>query len=195
MPGLIEINDGNAIIRGDMDAGQGTFSGAFSADNIDAVRSINIKDGAVISTTFIGGGANSNDFTFYVSLPVFANMVELVIPVKLVPDLWSALNNTAITLGVNPEPYFNIYLNDGLAATARFNVGVYDFNLDSSNNYYTHDLTCIHLLYPVSGGGTLKVRLQGISDGQDPIPFVPYGYSYWLHPKIYNEIAVNFHMR
>ena len=45
-PGSIVIH-GDAKVRGTIGGGVGTFSGVFSADTVDAVDTINIRDGAV----------------------------------------------------------------------------------------------------------------------------------------------------
>lgn len=64
--GYIEINDTDSIIRGTMAGVDGTFSGTFSSNNIDAVSSINVRDGAVSSYYHFHFDKGINDFSFTV---------------------------------------------------------------------------------------------------------------------------------
>lgn len=58
----VEMN-GDATIRGTIGGSIGTFSGKFSADTINAVESINIRDGAV-STYYIFSTKNEENGNF-----------------------------------------------------------------------------------------------------------------------------------
>ena len=56
--GWAEFNS-DAVFRGRMDAAGGTFSGVFSADAIEVIDTINVRDGAVSRDTILTIEANS----------------------------------------------------------------------------------------------------------------------------------------
>ena len=81
--GYIEINDTNSSIRGTMAGVDGTFSGTFSSNNIDAVSSVNVRDGAVSSYYHFHFAKNSSDVSFTVLKQPFTSIVDIVIPVSI----------------------------------------------------------------------------------------------------------------
>ena len=81
--GEIEVNDANAIMRGHFTAATGSFSGKFSATNIDAVNNINIRDGAVSSYySFSRNGATGKN-TFTVPARTNNDLLRVHFPVKI----------------------------------------------------------------------------------------------------------------
>lgn len=81
--GYIEINDTDSIIRGTMAGVNGTFSGTFDSNNIDAISSINVRDGAVSSYYHFHFAKNSSDVSFTVLKQPFTSIVDIVIPVMI----------------------------------------------------------------------------------------------------------------
>lgn len=79
--GYIEINDTDSIIRGTMAGVNGTFSGTFSSNNIDAVSSVNVRDGAVSAYYHFHFVKGSSDVSFTVLKQPFTSIVDIVIPV------------------------------------------------------------------------------------------------------------------
>ncbi|MGH1374431.1 MAG: hypothetical protein ACRBBW_20510 [Cellvibrionaceae bacterium] len=78
-PGTAEFNDATAILRGDMVLGQGTFSGEFSSQNIAAVNTLNIRDGAA-SSFYAFSSAGATDVTFTVPAQAINTVSVLHIP-------------------------------------------------------------------------------------------------------------------
>ncbi len=60
-PGSIAVY-GDAKIRGSIGAAKGTFSGSFSADAVNAVDYINVRDGAVSTYYSFRAGVNANGY-------------------------------------------------------------------------------------------------------------------------------------
>lgn len=85
-PGWAEFNDANAIIRGRLVAASGTFSGTFSADNIDAVGDVNIKGNAVSTYYGFTFAENSKSVEFVVPAQQYAKIVDIKIP--MIVDAW-----------------------------------------------------------------------------------------------------------
>ena len=81
--GYIEINDTDSIIRGTMAGVNGTFSGTFSSNNIDAVSSVNVRDGAVSAYYHFHFDESISDFSFTILKQPFTSIVDIVIPVLL----------------------------------------------------------------------------------------------------------------
>ena len=81
--GYIEINDTDSIIRGTMAGVNGTFSGTFSSNNIDAVSSVNVRDGAVSAYYHFHFDKSSSDFSFTILKQPFTSIVDIVIPVLI----------------------------------------------------------------------------------------------------------------
>lgn len=84
-PGSIEINDANAVVRGWMAAATGTFSGTFSATNVNAVDTINIRDGAV-SAYYAFTAVGQSDVTITVPAQGSDYVPTLIVPMKLWAD-------------------------------------------------------------------------------------------------------------
>lgn len=81
--GYIEINDTNSIIRGTMAGVDGTFSGTFSSNNIDAISNVNVRDGAVSAYYHFHFDKSISDFSFSVLKQPFTSIVDIVIPVMI----------------------------------------------------------------------------------------------------------------
>lgn len=84
LPGWAEFNDADAIIRGRMVGASGTFSGTFSADNVEAVQELNIRNGAASAYygfTFAGG---SQDISFSLPAQPYSNIADLIVPCSIV---------------------------------------------------------------------------------------------------------------
>lgn len=82
--GWAEFNDADAVIRGAIIGATGEFSGEFTADVVNAVRSANIRDGAV-STNLgfqIEGGFQKGlrEATFTVPGQSFGQAINIVLP-------------------------------------------------------------------------------------------------------------------
>lgn len=82
--GYIEINDTDSIIRGTMAGVNGTFSGTFSSNNIDAVSNVNVRDGAVSAYYHFHFAKNRGDVSFTVLKQPFTSIVDIVIPVSII---------------------------------------------------------------------------------------------------------------
>lgn len=81
--GWAEFNDATAVIRGRMVAASGTFSGTFAADVIDAVDTINIRNGAVSAYYGFGFAAGSQDATFTIPAQPHASVVDIIAPIMV----------------------------------------------------------------------------------------------------------------
>lgn len=81
--GWAEFNDANAIIRGRMVAMDGEFSGVFASDNIDAVKGINIRGGAVSTYMSFDFGENSTDVSFTVPALGAPYLLDITLPVRV----------------------------------------------------------------------------------------------------------------
>lgn len=81
--GFVEINDTNSIIRGTMAGVNGTFSGTFSSNNIDAISNINVRDGAVSAYYHFHFDKSISDFSFTVLNQPFTSIVDIVVPVSI----------------------------------------------------------------------------------------------------------------
>jgi hypothetical protein len=81
--GYAEFNDSTSKLRGFMVAGQGTFSGAFSADNIDAVSHINVRDWAV--STYVGFSFPTNVSSIAFSVPAQegTSVADISVPLSI----------------------------------------------------------------------------------------------------------------
>lgn len=82
-PGWAEFNDATAVFRGRMVGASGTFSGTFSADVIDAVDAINIRDGAVSAYYGFSFAAGSREATFTIPAQPHAGVVDIIAPVSV----------------------------------------------------------------------------------------------------------------
>lgn len=83
-PGWAEFNDADAIIRGRMVAASGTFSGTFSADNVEAVQEINIRNGAASAYYGFSFPGGSTDISFSIDPQPHTNIADLVVPCSII---------------------------------------------------------------------------------------------------------------
>ncbi len=82
-PGWAEFNDADAIIRGRMVAASGTFSGTFSADNVEAVQEINIRNGAASSYYGFSFPGGSTDISFSIDPQPHTNIADVIVPCSI----------------------------------------------------------------------------------------------------------------
>ena len=81
--GFAEFNDATSKLRGIMVAGNGTFSGTFSADNINALSHINVRDGAV--SVYLGFSFPSSVRTAAFAVPAqeHTSIADISIPIAV----------------------------------------------------------------------------------------------------------------
>lgn len=82
--GYAEFNDATSKIRGMMVAGKGTFSGTFSADNVNAISHINVRDGAVSAHLGFNFPSGSRTAAFAVPADKETSIADITIPL----DVW-----------------------------------------------------------------------------------------------------------
>lgn len=108
--GWAEFNDATAKLRGVMVAGKGTFSGSFTADSVDAIDSINIRDGAVSASYAFQNarvkGKAMLDMSFTIPAQPLAPLVEMIVPA-----------HRTIDLGMGDGPTYSVYRNGVLIET------------------------------------------------------------------------------
>jgi len=103
--GWAEFNDATAVIRGRMVAASGTFSGTFSADVIDAVDTINIRNGAVSAHYGFGFAKGSQTATFTIPAQPHASVVDVIVPIMI--ESWG--DNQPVGQG-----FVEFYKNSGM---------------------------------------------------------------------------------
>lgn len=108
--GWAEFNDANAVFRGRMVAAKGTFSGTFASDNVEAVKEINIRDGAVSAYYGFNFTAGAKSVQFTIPAQKFARVADLVVPLKIEAK------------GVNAVGYIRLYKNGVLYRTESVNI-------------------------------------------------------------------------
>lgn len=81
-PGWAEFNDATANIRGKIVAASGTFSGVFSADNVEAISELNIKNGAVSAYYYFDTGAGYSEAEFTLPKQQNVSVVDIVAPMR-----------------------------------------------------------------------------------------------------------------
>jgi hypothetical protein len=108
--GWAEFNDANAIFRGRMVGASGTFSGTFSSDNIEAVREVNIRDGAVSAYYGFNFAAESKRVDFAIPAQPFARVADIIVPMRIEAK------------GINAIGYIHLYKNGALYRTEAVNI-------------------------------------------------------------------------
>lgn len=82
--GWAEFNDANAVIRGAIIGATGTFSGEVTADSVNAVREMNIRDGAVSTNLGLAypsvGLEGRRNVEFSIPGQPFAQAVNIILP-------------------------------------------------------------------------------------------------------------------
>lgn len=163
---FMEVN-GNALIAGDMDAGDGTFAGTFAADNIGAVQSINIRDGAVTATTFFNLSSEQTDFTFYIDPPDTATAIELIIPIRFRYRYsgYEAVEVPIDFIRTRSDINFYLYRNDQLISHSVYDIVTFS---DKGKNYtdtaafnVEYEMGVFHAFLPLSSTSVQKFRLFG----------------------------------
>lgn len=81
-PGWAEFNDATAKVRGRIVAASGTFSGVFSADNVDAITELNIRNGAV-SSYYTFDEARDDILEFTVPALKDVSLIDIVAPMAV----------------------------------------------------------------------------------------------------------------
>lgn len=104
--GWAEFNDASAIIRGRIVAAKGTFSGTFASDNVEAVREVNIRNGAVSAYYGFDFAAGAMDAEFAIPAQKDSNLVDIVCPISV---RYYGNSN-----GVTTQATANIYKNGTL---------------------------------------------------------------------------------
>ncbi|SUE95806.1 Uncharacterised protein [Ectopseudomonas mendocina] len=108
--GWAEFNDANAVFRGRMVAASGTFSGTFSSDNVEAVREVNIRDGAVSAYYGFNFTAGAKTVEFTIPAQTFARVADVVVPLRIEAK------------GVGAVGYIHLYKNGTLYRTESVNI-------------------------------------------------------------------------
>lgn len=100
--GWAEFNDATAVIRGRIVAATGTFSGTFSADNVEAVKEMNIRNGAVSAYYGFSFAAGAKDITFTIPAQPIAPLADIVVPLVVQ------------AVGIGAQGRVDLYRNDAL---------------------------------------------------------------------------------
>lgn len=101
--GYAEFNDSTSKMRGIMVAGTGTFSGTFSAQNINAISHVNVRDGAVSAHIGFNFPQGSTSAAFAVPGQLDASVADITIPISVVSDGPSATHPGFIELHKNGQ--------------------------------------------------------------------------------------------
>jgi len=101
--GYAEFNDSTSKLRGIMVAGTGTFSGTFSAQNIDAISHVNVRDGAVSAHIGFNFPQGSTSAAFAVPGQLHASVADITIPISVLSDGPSEANPGFIELHKNGQ--------------------------------------------------------------------------------------------
>ena len=107
--GWAEFNDATSVIRGRLVAATGTFSGTFSADVVDAVDTINIRDGAISAYYGFSFASGSQTASFSIPAQEYASIVDVVVPISI--ECWGEPWR-----GKTMNAYAEFYKNDALMA-------------------------------------------------------------------------------
>lgn len=124
--GWAEFNDANAVIRGAIIGATGTFSGEVTADSVNAVREMNIRDGAV----------STNMGLAYPTLGLPRRTVEFTIPGQPFAQAVNIVMPIACQMPGNNEQGFvtlSVYRNGVLIWQENWS----SFNLDGFTRTYT----------------------------------------------------------
>ena len=112
--GYAEFNDGDAVIRGRIAGVDGTFSGSFDAANIDAIESINVRDGAVSAYYNFEFPNKSMKAVFQIPGQKYTQIADIIIPIRMSAlgniEAWQAAKIDLYKNGVllsHAEVYFN----------------------------------------------------------------------------------------
>ena len=112
--GYAEFNDGDAVIRGRIAGSDGTFSGSFDAANIDAIESINVRDGAVSAYYNFMFPNKSMKAVFQIPAQKYTQIADIIIPIRMsalgIIEPWQAAKIDLYKNGVllsHAEVYFN----------------------------------------------------------------------------------------
>lgn len=112
--GYAEFNDGDAVIRGRIAGSDGTFSGSFDAANIDAIESINVRDGAVSAYYNFEFPNKSMKAVFQIPEQKYTQIADIIIPIRMsalgIIEPWQAAKIDLYKNGVllsHAEVYFN----------------------------------------------------------------------------------------
>lgn len=81
--GYAEFNDGNAVIRGRIAGANGTFSGSFDAANINAIESINVRNGAVSAYYNFMFPDGSMKAVFKIPVQNYTQIADIIIPIRM----------------------------------------------------------------------------------------------------------------
>ena len=163
--GWAEFNDANAVIRGQMVAATGTFSGEFTADNVDAVQALNVRNGAVSAYYGFGGFGGAKDFSFSVPGQPFAQVADVIIPLSVLAS------------GVGSYATVTLYRNGGPVASGlifldtQYQVVQYGEGAEETFMGSLHMLTACRFIdfdVPPSGTITYRIVIQDSDDGNWP---------------------------
>lgn len=110
-PGTAEFNDATANIRGKIVAASGTFSGIFSADNVEAISELNIKNGAVSTYYYFDTGYGS-EARFTLPKQQNVSVIDIVAPMQF-----------NITAETGAQVILRLYKNDILINKMIFGIG------------------------------------------------------------------------
>ena len=112
--GYAEFNDGDAVIRGRIAGVDGTFSGSFDAANIDAIESINVRDGAVSAYYNFEFPNKSMKAVFQIPAQKYTQIADIIMPIRMsalgIIEPWQAAKIDLYKNGVllsHAEVYFN----------------------------------------------------------------------------------------
>jgi hypothetical protein len=163
--GWAEFNDANAVIRGQMVAATGTFSGEFTADNVDAVQALNVRNGAVSAYYGFGGFGGAKDFSFSIPGQPFAQVADVIIPLSV------------LSSGAGSYAMVTLYRNGGPVASGQiFLDTVYDRQsygegVEEVFIGYLHMLTACRFIdfdVPPSGTITYRIVIQDSDPNDNP---------------------------
>ncbi len=112
--GYAEFNDSDAVIRGRIAGSDGTFSGSFDAANIDAIESINVRNGAVSAYYNFEFPNKSMKAVFQIPGQKYTQIADIIIPIRMSAlgniEPWQAAKIDLYKNGVllsHAEVYFN----------------------------------------------------------------------------------------
>ena len=152
--GYAEFNDATSKIRGMMVAGKGTFSGTFSADNVDAISHINVRDGAISAHIGFNFPSTVRTAAFAVPAQEETSVADITIPISV----WGEGSSSGMAAQAR------LYKNGVLISTALISLplpDVYDTLVDSP---FAGMLQVLRFIDPeVSGTAFYQVELVDVT--------------------------------
>lgn len=107
--GWLEMNDADAVFRGSVVAGEGYFSGTVSADRLDVLTNINIREGAISSYLVVGRKAERD---FEIVIPAHFGGQDSVVDFDVPLVMTVPYNFDTQYEGIEPKIFVDVFVDD-----------------------------------------------------------------------------------